>query len=60
MTYYLTFGFSDILGILFASGENWKNMRRFAIRSLRDHGFGKQTAETFILEEAQYLVDYLK
>ena len=56
----LTILFSDILGILFASGENWKNMRRFAIRSLRDHGFGKQTAETFILEEAQYLVDYLK
>ena len=30
------------------------------MRALRDHGFGKKTAETFILEEAQYLVEYLK
>ena len=35
-------------------------MRRFTMRALRDHGFGESTAETFILEEAQYLVDYLK
>ena len=34
-------------------------MRRFATKSLKDHGFGKQTAETFILEEAQYSVDYI-
>lgn len=52
--------FAENLGIIFASGENWKSMRRFTTRALRDHGFGKSTAETFILEEAKYLMEYLK
>ena len=50
----------DNLGVLFASGENWKILRRFTLHTLRDHGFGKQTAENFILHESQYLVEYLK
>ena len=48
------------MGILFASGETWRQNRRFTMRALRDHGFGKKTAETFILEETQYLIEHLK
>nr|AKH03517.1 cytochrome P450 3082A1 [Paracyclopina nana] len=48
------------LGVLFASGECWQVLRRFSLRSLRDNGFGKQVAEMYILEEAQYLMDYLR
>ncbi|XP_075942066.1 cytochrome P450 2K1-like [Anarhichas minor] len=42
-------------GILFANGESWKEMRRFALSNLRDFGMGKKAAEEKIIEEIQYL-----
>lgn len=30
------------LGIIFVGGEGWREMRRFAMRTLRDFGYGKQ------------------
>uniref|UniRef100_A0A8C2W7G3 Cytochrome P450 2K1-like n=1 Tax=Cyclopterus lumpus TaxID=8103 RepID=A0A8C2W7G3_CYCLU len=42
--------------VLFANGELWKEMRRFALSNLRDYGMGKKAAEEKIIEEIQYLL----
>jgi hypothetical protein len=52
--------FPDNTGILFASGDNWTRMRRFTLKALRDHGFGKKASETYILDEALHMVEYLR
>ncbi|XP_068575143.1 cytochrome P450 2K1-like isoform X2 [Cebidichthys violaceus] len=44
-------------GIIFADGESWKEMRRFALSNLRDFGMGKKSAEEQIIEEIQYLIN---
>ncbi|XP_074512753.1 cytochrome P450 2K1-like isoform X2 [Sebastes fasciatus] len=43
-------------GIIFANGELWKEMRRFALTNLRDFGMGKKAIEDKIIEETQYLI----
>jgi len=42
-------------GVLFASGSNWKEQRRFTLQALRDLGFGKSTTEEFVRDECQEL-----
>ncbi|KAG8550073.1 hypothetical protein GDO81_029044 [Engystomops pustulosus] len=47
-------------GIVFATGENWKVMRKFTISTLRDYGTGKNTIEEKIIEESEHLVEKLR
>ncbi|XP_043945654.1 cytochrome P450 2K1-like isoform X2 [Protopterus annectens] len=43
-------------GIIFANGESWKQMRRFAISTLKELGMGKKSIEHRILEESIALI----
>ena len=47
-------------GIIFNSGEDYKEVRRFTLRTLRDLGFGKKNSEGMILEECKNIVDAIK
>ncbi|KAI4876925.1 hypothetical protein NFI96_030244 [Prochilodus magdalenae] len=51
---------SEEHGILFSNGENWKEMRRFALTNLRDFGMGKRGSEDKIIEEIQYLKEVFR
>ncbi|CAN9505273.1 unnamed protein product [Ophioblennius macclurei] len=60
---YITPMFEDLNqshGILFANGESWKEMRRFALSTLRDFGMGKRIAETKIIEVCDHLIQVIE
>ncbi|XP_062567071.1 cytochrome P450 2B15-like [Saccostrea cucullata] len=42
-------------GIVWANGESWKKVRRFALQSMRDFGVGKKSLEEVIQDEAKTL-----
>ena len=47
-------------GLLFSTGTEWKEQRRFTMRSLKDMGFGKTSMEDSINIEVEKLVNLLK
>nr|QTW43683.1 CYP3075/3034-out [Eurytemora affinis] len=50
---------SDVKGILFSSGPAWREQRRFALKNLKDFGFGKSSMEEMIQHEALKLCTHL-
>ena len=45
------------LGIIKAMGPLWQEQRRFAVKHLKDLGFGKQKLDTIIQDEARDLIE---
>ncbi|XP_039638086.1 cytochrome P450 2K1-like isoform X1 [Perca fluviatilis] len=47
-------------GVLWANGDSWKEMRRFALTNLRDFGMGKKASEDKLIEECEHLIEVFK
>ncbi|XP_008401963.2 cytochrome P450 2K4-like, partial [Poecilia reticulata] len=47
-------------GIVFANGDSWKEMRRFALTNLKDFGMRKKVCEEKIIEECHFLIQKLE
>ncbi|XP_046817600.1 probable cytochrome P450 304a1 isoform X1 [Vespa crabro] len=54
--------FNKKLGIIFTDGEQWREQRRFALRYMRDFGFGRrhEIFEMNTMEELNILMNMLK
>jgi len=53
--------FNDpFIGIILTEGPLWRDTRRFALRHLRDFGFGKACMETSIMEEVINMINFVQ
>ncbi|RVE65280.1 hypothetical protein OJAV_G00133770 [Oryzias javanicus] len=46
-------------GITISNGERWRQLRRFALMTLRDFGMGRKGMEQWIQEESGHLIDHI-
>ncbi|XP_063217519.1 methyl farnesoate epoxidase-like [Bacillus rossius redtenbacheri] len=53
-------GFGKRLGVVFSDGDLWMEQRRFALRHLRDFGFGKTSMDAIMHEEVMELFKELR
>ena len=53
-------GGNGSLGLIISEGDEWKEQRRFAIRHLRDFGFGKSSMEEMIRDEFLDMAENLR
>ncbi|XP_037544481.1 cytochrome P450 2K3-like [Nematolebias whitei] len=56
----LFYDFTQGHGILFSNGDSWKEMRHFALTTLRKFGMGKKMSEEIIIQECGYLIEEMK
>lgn len=47
-------------GYIFTDGPHWQEQRRFALRHLRDLGFGRTSSENLIQEEIHELTSLIR
>ena len=50
----------DKHGLLFNDGQGWKAQRRYALKTLKDFGFGKKGLEGVLIEEADRMGEYFR
>merc|ERR1712212_90334 len=50
----------DVPGVLMSEGRIWVEQRRFALRTLRDFGFGKSSMEEMIKEEVDLFTEEIR
>ena len=50
----------DIPGVLQSEGKTWVEQRKFALRTLRDFGFGKSGMELMIMEEVELFTEEMR
>lgn len=46
--------------MIFNDGDSWKSQRRYALKTLKDFGFGKKSLEGVLIEEADRVGDYFR
>ena len=50
---------SSLVGIVMQDGDDWKTLRRFTLRALKDFGLGKSSLEDKIKDELENVLDEL-
>ncbi|XP_061072987.1 cytochrome P450 2C20-like [Conger conger] len=47
-------------GLTISNGDQWRQLRRFTLSTLRDFGMGRKIMEDWIREESKHLIDSLR